>query len=74
MLDIPVNSYDHVGTWSSFYGTPIHKIRMYKTCSVLSNHPQKKVQVDNDQEKAQSEKKIPTPKTEVGEKTKLTSQ
>ena len=26
----------------------------------------KKVQVGNDQEKAQSEKKIPTPKTEVG--------
>ena len=31
----------------------------------------RKVQVDNDQEKAQSEKKIPTPKTEAG-KTKLT--
>ena len=26
----------------------------------------KKIQVSNDQEKAQSEKKIPTPKTEVG--------
>ena len=29
---------------------------------------QKKVQVGKDQEKAQSEKKIPTPKTEVGKK------
>ena len=31
----------------------------------------KKVQVGNDQENAQSEKKIPTPKTEMGKKTKL---
>ena len=29
----------------------------------------RKVQVGKDQEKAQSEKKIPTPKTEVGKKT-----
>ena len=33
-----------------------------------SLHQNEKVQVGNDQEKAQSEKKIPTPKTDEGKK------
>ena len=49
----------------------------FHNINCLANHSQtsygkKKVQVGKDQEKAQSEKKIPTPKTEVG-KTKLTA-
>ena len=44
---------------------------MFSVCpNVLSTYASRKVQVSNDQEKAQS-KQIPTPKTEVG-KTKPT--
>ena len=35
-------------------------------CAILTVGNTEKVQVGKDQERAQSEKKIPTPKTEVG--------
>ena len=58
---------------------PIHLLRgfyaCHQICKVILERNQfvnefsiKKVQVGNDQEKAQSEKKVPTPKTETGKK------